>query len=413
MFFDSLLYDSTSENTKSYNQIAVNIKSSHEVDITRQGVDQRFNTGARKYIEELISEQLSHGVSKSLEVGWFKEFNQVKVKDSTKFDLPKNLKKDLPGFGGSASEAGVSIQYEFDLKSGAVIDLSLNPAKKSDAKDAMQTINLVQPGDLTIRDLGYFSLDYFTKIDEIKAFFISRLHTKILVYEKGKDDKLHRLDFAKLYQDMESEKIQRLDKDVYIGEKEKFSVRLIIELMPEEEVAKRLHKVNKENKKKGSQTTEEYKYRARFNLFITNIKKDVLDTEAISKIYHVRWQIELIFKAWKSIFGMDNIRKMKYDRLMCLLNTRLLIILIHWETFTIEKTFQYKKTGKLLSIYKCLQTLKDNSDKLRSILTNGCKGLKKWFNWVKKILSSKHWLEKKKNKLGFEEIMLLKSFIIK
>jgi ribosome-associated toxin RatA of RatAB toxin-antitoxin module len=104
-----VLYDSTSENTKSYNQIAVNIKSSHEVDITRQGVDQRFNTGARKYIEELISEQLSHGVSKSLEVGWFKEFNQVKVKDSTKFDLPKNLKKDLPGFGGSASEAGVSI----------------------------------------------------------------------------------------------------------------------------------------------------------------------------------------------------------------------------------------------------------------------------------------------------------------
>jgi hypothetical protein len=31
--------------------------------------------------------------------------------------------------------------------------------------------------------------------------------------------------------------------------------------------------------------------------------------------------------------------------------------------------------------------------------------LRKWFKWVEETLSSKHWLEKKKNKLGFEEII--------
>jgi hypothetical protein len=216
MFFDSLLYDATSEGTKSYNQLSVDIKSSHGVDISGQGIDQRFNHGARKYIEELISEQLSKGVSQSLEVGWLKHFNQVKVKDSTKFDLPKNLKKELPGFGGSASEAGVSIQYEFDLKSGKVIDLTLNPAKRSDSKDAMQTIDLVHKGDLTIRDLGYFSLDYFMRIDEKKAFFLSRLQTQILVFEK-KENKLQKLDFSKLYSEMKKRKILRLDKEVFIG----------------------------------------------------------------------------------------------------------------------------------------------------------------------------------------------------
>jgi hypothetical protein len=117
--------------------------------------------------------------------------------------------------------------------------------------------------------------------------------------------------------------------------------------------------------------------------------------------------MELIFKTWKSIFGLDNIGQMKYERLICVLNTRLLLIMVNWEMFMVERAYQYKQTGKLLSIHKCLQTLKDNSAKLRTILTSGCTGLANWLRWMIETLSSKHWLEKKKNKLGFEEILCL------
>jgi len=406
MFFDSLLYDATSEGTKSYNQMAIEVKSTHGVDISGQGIDQRFNEGAQKYIQGLIGEQLSSQVSQSIDTGWAKHFNRVMIKDSTKFDLPKTLWEKLPGFGGCASNAGVCIQYEFNVKSGEVNDLSIHPAKRPDNKDAMQTIGLVRAGDLTIRDLGYFVLDYFKQIEKAGAYFLSRLNTKILVYQK-KGDKFQEIDFAKLYQKMKAGNIQRLDQKVYIGEKEKFPVRLIIELVPEEVVATRMQRANKYNKKKGRQTGEEYKKRALFNLFITDITEDMLDDEAIVKIYRIRWQIELIFKTWKSIFGLDNIGQMKYERLMCILNTRLLLILINWEMFMVERAYQYKQTGNLLSIHKCLQTLKDNSTKLRNILTSGCKGLAKWFRWVVETLSSKHWLERKKNKLGFEEILCL------
>jgi hypothetical protein len=404
MFFDSLLYDATSEGTKSYNQMAIEVKSTHGVDISGQGIDQRFNNGAQKYIQGLIGEQLSSQVSQSIDIGWSKHFKRVIIKDSTKFDLPKTLWEKLPGFGGCASNAGVCIQYEFNVKSGEVNDLSIHPAKRPDNKDAMQTIDLVRSGDLTIRDLGYFVLDYFKRIEKVKAFFLSRLNTKILVYQK-KEDKFQELDFVKVYQRMKARDLQRLDQKVYIGEKEKFPVRLIIELVPEEVVATRMQRVNKYNKKKGRQTGEEYKKRARFNLFITNITEEILNVEAIVKIYRIRWQIELIFKTWKSVFGLDNIGQMKYERLMCILNTRLLLILINWEIFMLERVYQHKQTGKLLSIHKSLQTLKDNSAKLRNILTNGCKGLAKWFRWVGETLSSKHWLERKKNKLGFEEIL--------
>lgn len=406
MFFDSLLYDATSDGTKSYNQMAVEIKSNYGVDISGQGIDQRYNEGARKYILELISGQLASQVFRSIDVGWSKHFKRATILDGTKFDLPENLKDIFPGFGGSASKACLCIQYELDIKSGEVIDLSIHSAKISDTKYAMKMVDSVQDGDLTIRDLGYFVLDYFKVIQEKGAFFLSRLNTNVQVFEK-KDGKLQKLDFAKLYQEMTKGRIKRQDMMVYIGGKDKVPVRLVIELMPDEVLAKRLRKVNKENKKKGHRTSEEYKDRARFNLFITNIQEEMLDGETIAKIYRIRWQVELIFKVWKSVFGMDNIRQMKYDRLMCLLCTRLLLILINWEMFMIQRAHQYRQTGKLLSIHKSMQTLKENSIRLRSIITRDCKSLRKWFKWVEEILGTKHWLEKKKNKLGFEEIMCL------
>jgi len=383
--------------------MAVEVKSSHGIDISGQGIDQRYNEGARKYIQELLSEQLSSQVFQSIDVGWSSHFNRVTILDGTKFDLSENLKEILPGFGGSASKAGVCVQYELDVKSGEVKDLSIQPGKISDNKYAMHTIDFVQKDDLTIRDLGYFILDYFKKIQGKGAFFLSRLNTKVLVYQK--ESKLQKLDFAKLYQKMIRDKLQRLDMKVCIGEKERFPVRVIIELMPDEEVAKRLRKVNRENKKKGCKTSEGYKDRARFNIFITNITEEMLDGETIAKIYKIRWQVELIFKVWKSVYGMNNVRQMKYNRLMCLLGTRLLLILINWEIFMIERAFQYRQTGKLLSIHKGLQTLREGSYKLRRILTSGCVGLEKWVSWIRACLGSKHWLEKKKNQLGFEEIM--------
>ena len=406
MFFDSLLYEATSVTTKSYNQMAIEVKSGFGIDISKQGIDQRFNEGALKYIQSLISEVLSTQVSQAIEIGWLKLFNRVIIKDSSKFDLASRLKNKLPGFGGSASEAAACIQYEFEIKTGQTNDLTITPANRPDSKDALATMGSVMKGDLTIRDLGYFALKYFTTAKKAGAFFISRLNTKIIVYVM-KGNEFEELSFGQLYQMMKENHIDRLEKEVYIGKDEKFPVRLIIELMPDEVFNTRMQKVNKFNKKKGYQTSMDYSNRARFNLFISNIPLEMIDGEAIAKIYKIRWQIELVFKIWKSIFGLDNITPMKYERLMCTLNARLLLVLVNWETFMIQRALLFKKTGRLLSIIKCFSTLKENSTQLRQILSKGAKAIQKWIKWVVEIFETKHWLEKKKNKLGLEELLCL------
>ncbi len=284
--------------------------------------------------------------------------------------------------------------------------MTITPANRPDSKDALATMGSVMKGDLTIRDLGYFALKYFVAANKEGAFFLSRLNVKIIVYVM-KGNNFEELNFGQLYQMMRKNHIDRLDKEVYIGKEEKLPVRLVIELMPDEIFNARMQKVNKYNKKKGHQTSKDYSNRARFNLFISNIPLETINGEVIAKIYKIRWQIELVFKIWKSIFGLDNITPMKYERLMCTLNVRLLLILVNWETVMIQRGLLFKKTGKLLSIIKCFNTLKENSTHLRNILVSGGKGIQQWIKWGAEIFESKHWLEKKKNKLGFEEILCL------
>lgn len=406
MFIDSLLHDATCEITKSLNQLAVNIDKKYKVDITKQGIDQRFTEGAVKYVQALIGNQLSYQVSHSIDSKWFKLFTRILIKDSTKFDVSKNLVNQLPGSGGTASDAAVCIQYEFDIKAGKVMDLTITPANVPDSKDASKTIGNVKAGDLIIRDLGYLIIACLGLISKAKAFFISRLNPTILVYEKI-DNMLVEIDFVKLNTIMKKGNIKRLEKQVYIGQKHKFPVRIIIELMPEEIINKRLRNKNTFNKKKGRQTSDNYKAKACFNQYITNIEDTVLNAEAIVNIYKIRWQVELIFKAWKSIFGIDNVNPMKYERLICTLNIRLLLILINWDIFMFKRQQLYKKTGKLLSINKCFKTLQESSKELKDILTNNCKKIIKWIDEISRLFESHHWLEKKKNKIGLAELLLL------
>jgi len=385
--------------------MAIETKSNYRVEISKQGIDQRFNEGALKLIHTLINEVLSNQITESVDVGWLQAFNRVIIKDSTKFDLNARVKNKLPGFGGSASEAGACIQYEFDIKTGYVNDLAITPANASDSKNALSTLDSIRKDDLTIRDLGYFKTSFFKEIQKKGAYFLSRLNASVAVYQE-REGKLREVDFGCLYKEMVNANMKTIELDVFIHTEHLLPVRLIAEPVLEEVYNQRMKKLAEYNRKKGHQLTQNYRNRARFNLFMTNISPEKMSGKAIAKVYKVRWQIELVFKVWKSIFSIDNVVPMRYERLMTTLYAKLLIILLNWETIMIHRLYLYKKKGRLLSINKCFKTLKD-SHHLKNILTNGSKDIEKWILWTQEIFETKHWLEKKKNKLGFMEIISL------
>jgi hypothetical protein len=406
VFFDLLMYDVGSGMSRSLNQLAIEAMSEHVIGITKQGIDKKFNDCTLSFLRELIEKQLSVELNNQIEAGWLHPFNRVTIKDGTRFDLPQEYKEYLPGSGGSASKAGACLQFEFDIKSGHIIDLNLTPANRPDAKDALETMETVAINDLVIRDLGYFSYGSLTNISNKGAYFISRLNPKTVVYEMIKG-KLTRLDFKTLYYRMKRDNLSRIYKEVCIGNQVKMPVRLVIELMPDEVYEKRMRKIQKLHKKKGYQTSEEYKFLSRFNLFVTNVSKETLPDEVISALYRIRWQIELIFKIWKSIIGIHHTRKMKYKRWLCMLHFKLLIMIVNWNIIMTQRNYLYRSKGRMLSLNKCFKTLCDNSHRLRTAMKTGNKSIIRFIRWVVRILNENHWLEQKNKSKGQEKIYYL------
>jgi len=403
-FLDLMMNDIGSEKPGSLTNIAIEALSEHEIVVSKQGINKKFNDKTLVFLKYLIEKQLSVKLDQQIEAGWLSSFTRVTIKDGTRFDLPGEYKDHLSGSGGSASKAGACIQFDYDFKSGQINYLDLTPSSRPDVKDAVEVLDTVAEKDLVIRDLGYYAFDSFVNISDKGAFYISRLRPRANVYEMN-NGILERLDFKKLYAKMKKNKLSRLDKPVFIGGKEKMPVRLSIELMPEAVYEQRIRKTVKVQQKKGYKTSDDYKFMCRFNLFITNVPEKLLPIEIISTIYRIRWQIELVFKIFKSIIGIHHTNKMKYERWLCLLYVKLLIMLINWNIILTQRNYIYKWKSKLLSLNKCFKTLTDNNNRFRAAIKQGVKGIRNYMFWVDKMFKENHWLEKKKKSIGLEDLL--------
>lgn len=405
MFFDNLIYNASSDVNRSLNSLSINLKQDYNVTVSKQGINERYTEKAALYLKSIL-EQFCYVCHTPIDEGWLGYFNNVRIKDSTRFVLPGEYAEIMPGFGGVSSKAAACIQYEYDLKAGSILDIGISPGNKPDSKNARETQNKIEPNDLVIRDLGYYSIDVIEKFIEKGAFLISKLNAKALAYEmKGGEYKP--IDFKKLFNWMKKHNLQQIEKQVYIGTHIKLPFRLIIEIVPDEVFSQRMKKVNKYNKRKGYITSDDYTDRARFNLIITNIAIDTIPILTIIALYHIRWQVELVFKIWKSTFGVHKIGKMKYYRWLSILYSKLILIIIYWQTIMLTRSWLYKEKGRLLSIDKCFKTLKDETGKLRDAIRKGGQALVQLIHELIELISEKHWLEKKKNKLNFEQILYL------
>ena len=399
-FLRLMFLDAVSPFCLSLRQLCSELLMEEKIIISKQGLDEKITKQASDFIGRLLEMELGNKISRVLKVDLFKLFNRVLIKDSTKFDLPKVLAESFPGFGGSASTANVSIQYEFDLKSSTIVDLDVTGGRKNDSSDASEKVCDVQQEDLIIRDLGYYSLSVLKSISDSKAFYLSRLGLTTNVYELS-DNEYVELDFVKLYRKMEQYGIPYMGKEVFIGVN-KMPVRFIVTLVPAQV---REERIRKREKEKGYKTGADFTARAGLNLFVTNVEKKNFPLETILQIYHLRWQIELLFKTWKSIFGIHTVHSMKAERFKCILYSRLLFICICWETVMPFRNRLFCCSGKFLSFDKCFKTMKRYAFDFRQTLTGSRDEIEKFILKIYNGFIIGHWLEKKKGKLGFEEII--------
>lgn len=399
------MFSASQTNVISLEQSTIEAEDCFDIDISKQGIDEKYNKPESvDFMNSIFDTVLKDQICFNIESEFASKFTRVRIKDSTRYDLPLKLKDKLQGNKGKCnSAAAISIQHEYDICTGKVINNHIGSIKRTDYQDAIESVDNIEKDDLIIRDLGYFKTKVFKTIVEKEAFFLSRLHAKIKVFDITDLE----ISFKKEYNKMQLKKQTRTEIQAKIGEADRFPTRLILEIVPPDVYEKRLKKNNKEAKKSGYKVSEEYKARARFNLMITNVSQEDLPTDKVYLMYKLRWQIELTFKNWKSDYGIDNVRSMSYNRFMCLMYAKLILILINNQLINLLEPIFYKKHKKLLSKTKCIKTLNIYFEKIRAVLFQRIKNIKEFMTDITMKLSKKHWLEKRKNRTNFIELFEL------
>ncbi|WP_242967943.1 IS4 family transposase [Tepidibacter mesophilus] len=336
--------------------MSANLNSEIDIEVTTQAIHDRLNDKAVAFLQEIFTRLLNDiALSDSkISTSWDKHFDRIRIVDSTAFQVPEIYKEEYKGSGGSSQPAGVKIQLEYDLKSGKFIHVDVGPGKGNDNTFGSKINETFKERDLSLRDLGYFSLKDFKDLDDKGASYVSRLKPNVAVYVENKDVEYHkngqikkstlykRIDLSEIAKDIPAGGVLEL-KEVYIGRIEKRKERLVIYKLTDKQLKERKLKVEKTAKKKGIKKSENTMKLLGITMFITNIDSSIVPNDQIYEIYSLRWQIEILFKTWKSIFTISNVKPVKIERFKCQLYGKLILLIL-------SSSVMFKMRNELLNI---------------------------------------------------------------
>jgi hypothetical protein len=326
-----------------------------QVDISPEAIHQRMNQKAMAFLQDMLRQALAkvQGLEQVCDEGLFPAFTKVYIADSTGFELPEALHKTFPGAGGSAAKAGAKIQAVWDYKSSVFGHFALTPWNIPDQRYIDQVVALAYTGVLFIFDLGYFKVKALANIAMAGAYFFCRLNHQTNLYETVAGHACP-VKLAAFLTTVEHTR-PLLEKAVSLGAKECVASRLIAVRMPEAIVTERRRIARKHAKKKGYTPSQAHLALLAWNLFITNVPHTIWKTETIVNVYPLRWQIELIFKSWKSALHLASIKTKKEDSTLCYLYGRMLLILFNYALCPQLRATLWLKKKRELSLLKLVR----------------------------------------------------------
>jgi hypothetical protein len=264
--------------------------------VTPEAVEKRFTAKLVSHLREGLEHVLGHVFAAApAAIGLLEKFTAVAVGDSTTVTLPDEYEAEFPGCGGKtgSGKAAAKIQVVWEMRTGCLTKLVVDAGRQSDAK-SQDVDEPVAPGSLTIRDLGYFCLKRMRSIGEQKAFWISRWQQGTAVFhEEG--EPLDLLEFLR-----KQPTGRPVDVSILLGSAERLPCRLIALRVPQEVANRRRQAAYEKAQKHGRVPTQEHLDLCDWTVFVTNCPAELLTWKEVVVLYRTRWQIELIFKLWKS-----------------------------------------------------------------------------------------------------------------
>jgi hypothetical protein len=288
-----------------------------------------------------------------------KRFAAIRLFDSTRCPCSDALATLFPGSGGGGGEAGVKLLLAYDYGAGQIQPLDVLPAKRSDQGLTERVVEQLGRGELGLWDKGFYNAQSLRRVMERGAYFLTPWSQGVHVYlSQEKEQSLEALDVAAALKASKDNCVEWTA--VQLGQTTKTRLgplRLIAYRLREEQANRRRAHLREKCRTHGRVPTEQALELAGWLILVTNAPADLLPTAAVGFLYRVRWQIELVFKQFKSVLRLDVLVSQNPARVQCEIWGRLLLAVLtfvwyqHLNAACLElhqREISFAKVAKLL-----------------------------------------------------------------
>lgn len=223
------------------------------------------------FMNELIVQTLGFPESSP-----FSQFDRILMQDGSSFAVKDQLSWKFPGRFTKVSPAAVELHALMNLLEGDLEQISLTADKESEQGQLPEASGLKQ--SLLLLDRGYQNLKYLGDVHDCGGFFLVRAKTNLNPF-------IHRA----IVGDKEPKYLQ--------GKHLKKCRKRLHKRKPVDmDVSWKIRGVTKHFRMlaSGNPETKEHQY------LITNLPRNQFSTKDLCLAYKLRWQVELMFKEWKS-----------------------------------------------------------------------------------------------------------------
>lgn len=300
-----------------------------DLDISEQAFNERFDARAADCLRRVLEKALNQLFAAEPEtIPLLRRFATVSIEDVTIIGLPAELAQQFPGCGAAdphAGQAGWKLLTRWDVTTGK---LEIRPP--APARDSERTLTAdlppLPPESLRLCDLGFFDLKRLAADVQQGIHFISRIPARLNV-QVGESAAVNVTTW------LDRQPRDRIDTEVVLGTKHRLSCRLIALRLPAEVAEKRLKRLKKKLRTKGCKPSQRHRVLCQWTVLITDLPAEAFSVEEIGVLYRVRWQVELLYKGWKSAGGVGRSRGRRGGRVVCEAYAKLLAMLVqHWGT---------------------------------------------------------------------------------
>jgi len=205
-----------------------------------------------------------------------RRFDDVLIQDGSSFAVHDDLRKIFGGRFTKVRPAAVELHVLMSLRHDQVCRAAVAPDKQGE-RDFLPAPEELR-GKLLLADRGYQDLRYWGRVKASGGFFLMRaksdLNPHIIRICASSRAERRRFEGKRLQQVLHGLPRRRLDLDVEWERPGgvRLRLRMLLVWTP-----------------KGERT-----------ILVTNVSRAVLSAKEVAQLYRLRWQIELVFKEWKS-----------------------------------------------------------------------------------------------------------------